>query len=195
MTTVTDYRYLVHEGTIYRARSYRLPDHWTHDAWRDYWDGGDHIAFYDEGFRGIRALEDNEDTQKAIEAYKADRTGGWYDGALNRFAQQYTGREDARFIVVHLDRGLDFYVLSWDGDPENTWRDEIEAVWNGDIWRMEVERYEECTLNYLRLCPQTHVLWLPEEEPCEEWYGEDNATAALEKEYPLNEFPAELVIS
>lgn len=172
--------------TITRGRAYQLPSDWTGDAWSHYWDGGGMCAFYDEGFRGLRIVDgaDEGESEQALAAYRADRED--VTGALDTLAQTMTGQEDARFIPVNIDRGVTLYALSYDGDPDGTWRDEIEAVACGDIWRIECEEYRDYGL------PDTENNWLPSDEYPEEFYGEDKARAEFERIFPLPEFPADL---
>ena len=175
-----------HDGTITRGRKYQLPDDGG-DQWNWYWEGDMMVAFYDEGYPGIRGVHGDEDTHRAIMAYKnATNYDSDPDAALKRLAVRLTGNADADFIVVGLDRGTDLYALSWDGDPDHEWRDEIEALWNGDVWRIEVEE-NVCLL------PGEYE-WHPADDIYDEWYGEDKAQAAFEREFPLAEFPAERLI-
>jgi hypothetical protein len=197
-----EWRFFVNEvtGDILRARLYQTPE--DPDAWSFYWDGDAGVAFYDEGYRGLRPRAGMEHevarAMYAHDAVKGDQAGSatastghplWrqYD-ALDRVAVRITGNLDARFISVPLDRGMVLYALAWDGDPDNTWRNEIEAVWSGDIWRIEVEQYIP-SLGF------DGGDWLPTEDFGEEWYGEDVARAAYERNWPLAEFPAERTIS
>lgn len=172
--------------TILRGRKYQLPsdsDHWT---W--YFDGDTHVAFYDEGFRGIRACtEDDDDLHRAIMAHKMEKAGGKNStGALDKVAQRITGQPESRFIRVPLDRGTDLYLLAWGGDPDGELRREVEAVWNGDIWRIEVEQFKGFDM-------RNDPSWYPDDEVCEEWYGEDKADEGWVQHFPLAAFPAELL--
>ena len=170
------------ETTIYRGRLYRLPSEWTTDSWSHYWDGDGMVGFYEEYARGQRMLVDNADSERAMSAYlSAKNHGADEHEALDTLAVRLTGSEDSRFIVVNLDRGSDLYVLAWGGDPDNTWRDEIEALYNGDIWRIETEVFDGTD-------------WHPDDDVCDEYYGEDKARAGFEKEFPLDAFPAEVLV-
>jgi len=184
-STVTD----VNGHTIItRGRMYNVGNS---DSWGYYWDGTDIVAFYDEGFRGLRSADwcDEEDGRRATVAYSTEQDNlPGSEGAMKRLAVRLTENPDADFIHVSLDRGTDFYVLSWDGDPSGDWRREIEAVWNGDIYRCEVEEYRDYAL------PDTENNWIPADDVCEEWYGEDNADAVLVEMFPETEFPAEHMI-
>jgi len=169
--------------SVYRGRKYRLPEQWTADAWHWYWDGDSMVAFYDEGHRGLRAVTSGDDTDRAIAAYKAERDGRpGADGGLTRTAQRINENAESTFLKIALDRGTDLYVLSWDGDPDGDLRNEVECVYHGDIWRIEVER---------------HFIdgsWTPDDEVPEEYHGEERAQAGFEKEFPLAEFPAEMLV-
>lgn len=186
---MSDYRFSVseHDGTITRARLYRLGDEGG-DSWRWYWEGDGQVAFIDGDRRdGVYALTDNEDTERAIAAFKAERD---YDqsGALDRVAVRITEQSNARFICVGLDRGTDLYALAWGGDPNGEWRDEIEAVNWGDIYRIECEEFQ----------PGFGVAggdWVPADEYPEEFYGEDKAMAEFARIFPLTEFPADLLVT
>lgn len=192
MTDQTDYRFSVeHDGTITRARAYRLPSDWTSDTWTHYWDMDTMTAFIDGGYRdGVYAVTgcDNDETERAIAAFKAeqDTLRGASDG-LDRLAKRLADNTDARFIHVSLDRGADLYALAWSGDPDNAWRDEIEAVNCGDVWRIECEEF----LPYVG----EHGAWLSSDEYPEEFYGEDKATSEFARIFPLTEFPAENMVS
>jgi hypothetical protein len=186
---MSEYRFMVDEntGTIYRAKAYRLPEDWTTDAWSNYFDG-DFVGFYVEYGRSpsTRVLHDDEDNHRAVSA----RTHAAIEGAdvsvaLKKVAQRITGQWDADFIHVGLDRGTDFYVMTWGPSPD--WAREIEAVNEGDIWRIEIE---ELLLNCG--CEQH---WVPADEYPEEFYGEDKATAAFASLFPLTEFPADLLVT
>lgn len=181
-----------HDGTITRGRAYRLPEDWTTDAWSNYWDGDGQIAFtvdYHYGGRHVILVTEGNDMNDLGERLIEGRNrmldrGGWPDSYLDRAARLITGEPESRFIHVGLDRGTDLYALSWDGDSDNTWRDEIEAVWNCDIWRIECEEY----------APGMGTGgsdWTPADEYPEEFYGEDKARAGWEKAFDLAEFPTE----
>lgn len=175
------------EITIYRGKVYRLPDEWTTDSWSHYWDGMDTVAFYDEGYRGRRVVDGIEPVEDAERAITALDKGG--PEALDRLAARlhpepvgtYSVQDWAPgYFTVPLDRGMDLYVMSWHGDTAD-WRDEIEAVWNGDIWRIETEEFDG-------------EQWHPADDVCEEYYGEDKAMQGFHKEFPLTEFPAEVLV-
>lgn len=179
------YRFAVEDdGSIYRARLINA-DH--PDAWQFYWDVDGVVAFYDEHSRGVRPMDaaDPEETERAITAYRYSQTDG-----LSRLASRITGEDASEFIVVHLDRDTDLWVLSWDGDPKGEWRDEIEAVYHGEIYRVEVEKFTP------------GVGWPVSGEPSdwthddlmEEWYGESVAEREFSAAYPLTEFPAERIV-
>lgn len=123
-----------------------------------------------------------------MRAYKNARDNGQDpDEALSKVAQRITNNPEARFICVGLDRGVDFYVLTWDGDPNGTWRDEIEAVYHGDIYRIECEEFQ----------PGFGVGggdWTPSDEYPEEFYGEDKAEAEFARIFALTEFPADMLV-
>lgn len=195
MTDSTDYRYLMDEntGTIYRGTLRRIGDD-CGEGWRNYFDGDQMVAFCDGYARsGLYAVTENDDTTCAMAAY---RESGKDEGALKKVAERIT-REwghptpaDADFVRVGLDRGLDVFVLMWDATDEDTvrdYRDEIEAVWYGDVYRIEVEQYD----------PGMGMGggdWSYADEVPEEWYGMRSGTDAVEREFPLSEFPAELLV-
>lgn len=169
------------DGTITRGRAYRLPSDWTTDSWRHYWDGDGQVCFIDGGYRhGTYAVTDGEDTERAITAFRHSTGEG-----LSRLARRLApDAENAAFIHIGLDRGTDCYALSWDGDPDGAWRDEIEAVYHGDIWRIEVQEYDTFTER-----------WYTADEVPEEYYGEAQAEPAFEREFPLAEVPEALLVT
>lgn len=182
-----NWRYDVTEdGTIYRGRVYRLGDVYG-DLWQNYWDGDFTTAFtvYWRGYPDLNGLGGaDEDNARAIEAWKKAREYGQDpDEALNRLARRITGNWESTFISVSLEHDYDLYALAWGGDPDNEWRDEIDALNCGDVYRCEVER----------ILPEGGG-WIEDDDVCEEWYGSDKAEAALAKMFPLDEFPAELLI-
>jgi hypothetical protein len=192
------WRFWVNEttGEIFRSRIYQVPDDGG-DRWRWYWEGDFTVAFIDNFGPGYLPLTDGEDTQRAIyaaDAIKGDQSGAmpstvahrlWsqYD-ALDRVAVRLEGSLDARFVTVPLDRGSLLYLLTYDGDPNRSFRDEVEALYNGDVWDMEVEAYDEGWPGN----------WRPEDGPAEVYYGETYARETWEAEYPLAEFPAERLV-
>lgn len=169
---------------IQRGRAYQLPSDWTTDAWRNYWDCDGMVAFIDGGYRhGTYAVTENPDTERAITAYRYSGEEALVPLAKRLLPESVEVGNTPAFISVGLDRGVDLYVLAWDGDPEGKWRDEIEAVYHGDVWRVEVQEYDAST-----------GTWADADDMCVEWYGEDVATAAFEREFELAEFPAELLV-
>lgn len=179
------YRFMIHDGAVYRSRIWQTDD--ASDEWQHYWDGGEHVAFYDEYARGQHIPEWAEpiESGRALTAHLSEKRGErGSEGALDRLAERLTGQPESRFIMVGMDRGRDLFVLAWGGDRNNEWRDEIEALNNGDVWYMEVQSFD----------PETGE-WEDEDMPCENWFGEDKATQAWENEYPLAEFPAEHVLT
>jgi hypothetical protein len=196
----TEYRYWInpHTGDIMRGRMYRVSDIYdTSDQWRWYWEGDGQTAFtiyWQNGRQHVNAITDNDvDNERVARAIEAHRNYGseheTFEDMLNRpggLAFRLTGQWDARFICAGLDRDYDVYALSWDGDPENTWRDEIESVYNGEIYRVStwVHRPNEGLADP----------WVEDDDECEEWYGEDVAREAFVKNWPLDEFPAELLV-
>lgn len=184
--------------TVYRSRKWQVDDT-SGDQWRWYTDSDSFIGFYDEGFRGIRALDsgaDPVDVARAVVAHEAERDG-WRgaEGGLDRVAQRLVAEHDgwrkqverAKFIRVPLDRGTDLYLLTYDGDPDGEFRREVQAVWNGDVWRLEVQVYIP-THN-----PNIVSVWEYTDD-CSEYYGEDHADEQWKAEYPLTEFPADLFV-
>lgn len=185
-----NWRYWVNaDGEILRGRPYRLGDLYG-DLWRNYWDGDFTTAFtiYWRGAAGpdltMLAEQETGDADRAMQTWRLAREYDQdVDAALTRLARRLTGNYSSRFVGVSPEYDLDMYALSWDGDPDHTWRDEIEAVNGGDVYRMEVERYDSFLAD-----------WSPADDMCDEWYGVDNARAAHEREFDLTEFPAELLI-
>lgn len=183
-----NWRYLVSaDGTILRGRPYRLGDLYG-DLWRNYWDGDFTTAFtiYWRGAAGpmldTLTEQENGDGERAMQTWRLAREYDQdVDAALTRLARRLTGNYSSRFVSVSLEYDYDLYALSWDGDPDHTWRDEIETVNCGDVYRMEVERYDGTG-------------WSHDDDMCDEWYGADNARIAHEREFDLTEFPAELLI-
>ena len=173
------------EVTIYRGKVYRLPSDWTSDSWRHYFDGDTFVGFtvHWRGTPNLTPLNDSDDCERAVAAYQSARNHGADEHeALDRLAVRLTETEDSRFISVGLDRDYDVYVLSYDGDPNNEHRDEIEAVYHGDIWRIETEVFDGTD-------------WHPYDDVCDEYYGEDKARAGFEREFPLDAFPAEVLVA
>lgn len=196
---MNDYRFSIDEntGTITRARAYRLPSEWTSDEWGHYF-GEDTVAFYDEGYRGLRAYEgewgtDTEGCDRAMVAYSTEQDNlPRSEGAMKRLAVRLTGQTDQRdpaadFIRVGLDRGVDFYVLTYNGDPDRSFAREIEAVNEGDIWRIECEEF----LPYIG----EHGAWLSSDDYPEQFYGEDKALTEFARVFGLTEFPAETLVT
>lgn len=190
-----DWRYAVDsDGIITRGRMYRLSDTGcdTSDEWRWYWESDGMVGFYEEYARGRTPLNDSDECKRAISAYQHARNeGDDTDVALRKVARRITGEWSADFVCVGLDRGMDFYALSWGGDPEGVWRDEIEAVYHGDIYRCEVEEY---TLRFVTPDGEDWE-WVTSDDVYDQWYGEDKADAAHEEMFSLAEFPAELLVS
>lgn len=191
-----NYRYAVETDlnghtTITRGRVYCLRDTGidTSDTWRWYWDGDTVPAFtiYWRGYPELHELSGpTDEAERAMETWrKAREYGDDETDALNRLARRLTGNWNSTFVRVSLERDFDLYALAWGGDPDNEWRDEIEALNAGEIYRMEVQRYDTNL-------PSPG--WYDDDDVCEEWYGEDKAEAALAEQFPLDEFPAELLI-
>lgn len=180
---MTDYRYSIeHDGVIRRATIQRVGDD---DTWANYWDADQMIAFTVDWYYGSQHVNlvtygnDVSDLgQRVIAAF--ERTGA---NVLDPMARFITGESDtAKFILVNLDRGQDMYAMCWNDDPGNKWRDEIEAVYNHEVYRIVVDR-------------QLHTgVWLEDESDCTDYYGRDNADAEWEKEFPLTEYPAEMMV-
>lgn len=188
---MSEYRFFIneHDGngepTIIRAKPYKA-EHG--DQWDYYWDGDQMVAItkgWHAGSPDLHALTDNDDTERV---YAAMNMAYAYDqdesAVLKHLAVRLTGQQHADFICVSLDRGYDVYALSWDGDADRTWRDEIEAVYHGDVWRIETWEYNTFTES-----------WDYSDEVPEEYYGEDNAASEWIKAFPLDAFPAHLVIT
>lgn len=187
-STHTNGKYLGEpEIVVTRGRAYQLPIDWAQDTWSSYWDGDCMVAVYDS--RDYSSPTSGEDTDRAKYALRMAREYGQdVDAALTRLARRIEGNWAARFIPVPIDRGVTLYALSYDGDPEGTWADEIEAVSNGDVWRIETQTYEP-GFGWDR------GDWNPADDVCEEWYGEDVAQRDFERAFPLTAFPAELFIA
>lgn len=189
MSNDNEYRFFVneHDGngtpTIYRAELSKQYDDGG-DAWQFYWYWDQMVAVYDDPsqYTSPTSGEWTDRAEQVIERcreYDQD-----VDAALNRLAIRLFDHEapNAQFIAVHIERGTSLYALSWDGDPDHTWRNEIEAVYHGDVWRVEAEEWDG-------------EGWGHADFDGNEWYGESVARAAFQKEYPLTEFPAHLTIS
>lgn len=173
------------DGTITRGRKYRLPEDYSGDNWRNYWDGDWKVAVYADT-RTYTAPTDGEDTDRTLNAMQmALEFDQDVHDALARLAPRIAHSWDfpqpwtAQFISVDLDRGTTLYALSWDGDPEGAWRNEIEAVFHGDVWRIETEEWDG-------------EAWQPGDDVYEEWYGEDSAQEGFEREFPLANAPESL---
>lgn len=178
---------------VTRGRAYRLPGDWTADSWRDYWDGDGTVCVINGYSRdGWYASTEGAWTERALHAIQMCREFDQdVDAMLTRLARRLTGNWASKFIVVGLDRGLDAYVLHYgvEGEHSQRWRDEIEAAYHGDIWRIEVQEYQHDHWG------PGKPTWTEVDDVCDEWYGEGVAAAAFEAEFPLTEFPAELFTS
>lgn len=186
----TDWHYdLSKDGTVTRGRAYNIGDS---DSWRNYWDGDGMVGFtvhYRPGGPDIEMLAEDDDNHRAVAAWRAERNGERNsEGSLDRLAPRLTDSEDSTFICVSLEPALDFYVLAWGGDADGAWRDEIENVWHGEVYRFEVQEY-------VLLATKGWECWSPADDPCVESYGEDAAMVELRKMFPLNYFPAEVLVS
>lgn len=184
---MTEYRFHVSEhGTITRGEVYRLSDWETGDTWRHYWDSDQMVAVYDS--RDYHSATEGEWTERAEHVMKMAKDYDQdVDAAMNRLAVRLLDNPEAKFIHVNVDRGVTLYALSWDGDPDRTWAEEIDAVNNGEVYRIRTEEYT----------PGGWFGgdWTPADEVCEEFYGEDQAEAGFAREFPLTEFPAEMLVS
>lgn len=175
-----------HDGTITRGRKYRLPDDYSGDNWRHYWDGDCMVAVYDStNYHSPTTGDATERVEYAIRMcreYDQD-----IDAMLARLARRIEGNWPAGFASVGVERGVTLYALMWDAsDPEHVkaWADEIECVYYGDVWRIEVERWDAGLES-----------WQPEDEVYEEWYGETLAQEGFEKEFPMADAPDALLVS
>lgn len=188
---MSEYRFFVneHDGngepTIYRAKTVKLADD-SGDSWRHYWDGDGIVAFI-EGYRnGVTSVTSNDETNRAVDAYAAAKNYSSHrptvEGALKRVAQRITGNWDADFICVGLDRGYDLYALAWGGDPDRKWAYEIEALHHGDVWRFEAQEYNVFTESW------------DESDEWDTYYGEADMMSEFLRQYPLDAFPAHLVV-
>lgn len=186
-TNETTWRFDVSErdGTITRGRKYRMPDDYAGDNWRNYWDGDYMVAVYDS--TDYYSPTTGDDTERVEHAMRMALEYGQDIGAmLARLARRIEGNWRAGFASVGIERGVTLYALMWDAsDPEHVraWADEIEAVYHGDVWRIEVERWDAGLES-----------WQPEDEVCEEWYGETLAQEGFEKEFPLADVPDALLV-
>ena len=191
---MNEYRFHVaDDGTIFRGRAYRVDDP---DVWSYYWDCDQMVAFYDEGFRGLRLVDGTDEVAGERAMRAASQTKEDRDAALKRVAERVSAEwsnehpDRADFIEVSLDRGMSLFVLVFDATDEDwvrSYRREIEAVWHGDIYRIEVEEY-------VRGGGLVADQWLPADDICAEFYGEEQRDAGFENAFPLTEFPAELTI-
>lgn len=192
---MSEYRFATDGGgTIFRGRTYRVDDP---DVWSYYWDGCGPAAFYDEGFRGLHLVDgtDKDAGERVINAWhnaKREDRGA----ALKRVAERVSAEwgnehpDRADFIEVSLDRGTSLFFLVFDATDEDwlrSYRREIEAVWHGDVYRIEVEEY-------VRGGGLVADQWLPADDICDEFYGTEQRDAGFERRFPLTEFPAELTI-
>lgn len=193
---MTEYRFFIneHDGngtpTILRSKPYRLG---YGDEWDAYWDGSEMVAVYDSrNYNSPTRSSNPEWTERAERVIESARQYSMdVDKALTTLARRLFGYNeqtgephapDACFIPVGLDRGVTLYCLSWAGDPDHTYRDEVEACYHGDVWRVEVEEW-------------TGDGWRQSDDVCDQWYGEDKALAAWERDFPLDAFPAEAVLA
>lgn len=178
------------ETVIQRGRLYRLPDDWTTDAWRNYWDGDQMVAVYDDADRYISPTRGNDDTERVEFAMRMWREYGDedIDDMLTRLAARiahswgHPRPWEACFVAVGVDRGVTLYALAWSKDRAGEWRDEIEAVYHGEIYRIEVEEWDGDG-------------WQPADDMYDQWYGEDSAQAGFEMEFPLAEVPEPLLVT
>ena len=181
----TDWRFAVTpSGEIYRGRAELVGGD---DTARYYFDYDDAVVFFDGYYRhGLHGMYgepgNSEGVQRAMTAY--DKSGKDHT-ALTRVAQRITGNKNADFVCVNLDRGYDAFVLMWDASDETSvrdFRDEIEAVFNGEEYRINVESWDG-------------EKWNPESDVCETYYGDRQIEAGLETEFPETECPAEVHVS
>lgn len=175
------------DGTIQRGRKYRLPEDYTMDNWTGYWDGDQMVAVYDS--RDYHSPTEGDDTERVEYAMRMCREFDQdIDEMLARLAPRimldwgHPTPWESRFIAVGVERGVTLYALSWGGDPEGEWRDEVDAVYHGDVWRIEVECWDGDT-------------WQPDEEVYAEWYGEDSAQRGFEAEFPLADVPDAVLVT
>lgn len=177
------YRYRVtDDGSVYRGQIMSA----SHDElWSYYWDGDQMIAFIVDWYYGNRHVNlvtrGNDVTdvgQRVIDAF--ERNGS---AVLDRMAKVITGEPDSRFVLVNLDRGQDMYVLCWGDDADNALRDEVEAIYNGEVYRIEEDKWVGGA-----------CVWREYDYTGDEHYGMRNAEAAFESEFPLAEFPAEMFV-
>lgn len=192
---MSNYRYAVDaDGTITRGEIVRIGDS---DTWRNYWDADGMVGFT-VTYRGSAGLEfsmlaEDSDNERAVAAWNSERTGErGSEGALDRLAVRIGqgGTEDMAascFMTISLERDMDLVVLSWSGD-NSEWRNEIEAVWHGEVYRIVADKQISTVNGY-------DPLWLEDESDCEWYYGEDKADEELVKQFPLDEYPAEVLVS
>lgn len=188
---MSEYRYSIDsDGVIGRGKIERNPEDYGGDQWRHYWDGDGLLAFVDNYRDGMHLLTDEASDMSDIgkRVMTAFKRSGRSTDLLNRIARLLNEQPDSTFIRVGLDRGSDLYALSWDGDPTNVWRDEIEAVHYGDVYRIVADKQIGTVNGY-------DPLWLEDESDCTEYYGEDNALDELARQFPLDEYPAEQMVS
>lgn len=172
------------QGTITRGRAYRLPSDWTTDEWRHYWDGDLMVAVYDSTHYSSpttgSATERVEYAMAMCREYDQD-----IDDMLTRLARRIEGNWYAGFVPVPIEQGVTLYALMWDASDEKVtreWVDEIEAVYHGEIYRIEVEQWDGDT-------------WQPAEEVYETYYGEAQIEKGFAKEFPLTEVPDSLLVT
>lgn len=186
---MSTYRYNIEDdGTITRGTRTHVGDS---DTWRNYWDG-DGIVGFTVHYRGaagpdINMITDDEDTERAVAAWRAERNGErGSDGGLDRLAVRL-GSEDSCFMQISLDRALDFIILSWSGESSE-WRDEIEEVWHGEVYRIDAEQQVTNLSN-------GEPMWLSMDSDCTDYYGLDSVLDELAKQFPLTEYPAETQVT
>lgn len=171
------YRFSTDNGTVFRAKMHRCPS--DSERWQYFWDSCGSVAFYKDFRDGCRTVPGSlrAVTERAITAL----TNEGHE-ALDKVAKRHADGPGAHFFVVHLDRSLDLYVLSYHED-NTAYRDSIEACWHGDVWAIETEMLDAATHTWEQGHGDYDVI-----------YGEAEAERVLHEEFPLDEFPAELTV-
>jgi hypothetical protein len=205
----TEWRYdVTPDGTIFRGRGYELSDY---DHWHDGETSSCYVGFYTGNYNNRPHIlndskwnEHAEDSERLLEAYKAalnypqpgDRAGSvqspitrwWGNDPVTRAARR-VGL--AGVVRVSPYPGDEYMIGYWSregatdearaADARAT-ANAVEAYMIGDVWRIECEEYNTFTQK-----------WEHADDVCEEWIGDD-FDEAFAKEFPLTEFPAELLV-
>lgn len=164
-------------GAVFRSKMHLCVG--DSERWQWFFESDGTIAFYSDFTHGYRAVSGCD--KATIDRFIHVLTNDGHEG-LDRTAKWHADNPDAHFFVVHLERDLDLYALSYQKD-NTPYRNSIEACWRGDVYAIEVEMLDL----------GTHT-WVPATEDYDVIYGEAEATRVWHEEFPLDEFPAELTV-